>query len=53
MVSTSKHNTASLRLVEKCGGIYERSVEINDNDDVYIVYWFEKPKVEINNYIAE
>lgn len=45
MVSTSKHNTASLRLIEKCGGIYERSVEINDSSDGYTVYWFENPKV--------
>lgn len=45
MVSTGEHNTASLRLVEKCGGTYERSVEVNDVGDQHMVYWFENPKV--------
>ncbi len=45
MVSTSKHNAASLRLVEKCGGIYERSVKINDSCDGYMIYWFKNPEV--------
>ncbi|HHY09146.1 MAG TPA: GNAT family N-acetyltransferase [Firmicutes bacterium] len=39
VVSAGKNNSASKRLIEKCGGIYQYSLNINAAEE-YLVYWF-------------